>query len=85
MSFCEIFNSCIYCVTVRINTAIGNSKFLWLTPPIPIYDYNEQKLLQQNYLWHLGKNLSVGDFYTYKIFDPKTIQTLAQTITILYK
>lgn len=49
-----------------------------LTPlPVPIADYNEQKLLQQDYLWHLGKNLSAGDSYTYKICDPKTIPTSA--------
>ena len=47
------------------------------TPPVPIADYNEQKLLQQDYLWHLGKNLSVGDSYTYKIYDPKTMPTTA--------
>ncbi|WP_316506092.1 hypothetical protein [Nitrosopumilus sp.] len=40
-------------------------------------DYNEQVLDQKNNLWHLGKNLSVGDSYTYKICDPKTIQTSA--------
>ncbi|MGI9565455.1 MAG: hypothetical protein ACR2LL_00380 [Nitrosopumilus sp.] len=49
-----------------------------LTPPIPTTDYNEQKAWQQDYLWHLGKNLSVGDSYTYKICDPKTIQTSSQ-------
>ena len=49
-----------------------------LTSPVPTVDYNEQKLLQQEYLWQLGKNLSVGDSYTYKICDPKTIQTSAQ-------
>ncbi|WP_316505413.1 hypothetical protein [Nitrosopumilus sp.] len=48
-----------------------------LTPSIPTADYNEQKSLQQDYLWHLGKNLSVGDSYAYKICDPKTIQTSA--------
>ncbi|WP_316504814.1 hypothetical protein [Nitrosopumilus sp.] len=44
-------------------------------PPVPLTNYNEQKLLQQDYLWHLGKNLSIGDSYTYKICDPKTIPT----------
>ena len=48
-----------------------------LTPFVPTADYDEQKLLQQDYLWHLGKNLSVGDSYTYKICDPKTIPTSA--------
>ena len=40
-------------------------------------DYNQQVLLQQNNLWHLGKNLSIGDSYTYKICDPDAIQTSA--------
>ena len=48
-----------------------------LTPPVPNVDYNEQKMWQQEHLWHLGKNLSVGDSYTYKICDPKTIPTTA--------
>ena len=48
-----------------------------LTPPHQNADYNQQKLWQQDYLWHLGKNLSVGDSYTYRICDPKTIQTSA--------
>jgi len=47
------------------------------TPPHTDTDYNQQKLLQQDYLWHLGKNLSVGDSYTYKICDPITIPTTA--------
>jgi len=40
-------------------------------------DYSEQVAWQQNHMWQLGKNLSVGDSYTYKICDPKTIQTSA--------
>ncbi len=39
------------------------------TPP-----YNEQiSALYQNNMWQLGKNLSVGDSYTYKICDPSAI------------
>ena len=33
-------------------------------------DYNEKVSDQRNNLWQLGKNLSIGDFYTYKICDP---------------
>ncbi len=40
--------------------------------------YNEQVTIQKNNMWQLGKNLSVGDSYTYKICDPKTIQTSSQ-------
>jgi len=45
--------------------------------PHPNADYNEQVSWQQDHLWHLGKNLSVGDSYTYKICDPGAIQTSA--------
>ena len=57
------------------NVIIPNSYAI--TSIHPDADYNEQKLSQQNYLWYLGKNLSVGDSYTYKICDPKTVQTSA--------
>ena len=46
-------------------------------PPHPGADYNEHVLWQQDHLWYLGKNLSVGDSYTYKICDPEVIQTSA--------
>jgi len=39
--------------------------------------YSEQVSDQKNNMWHLGKNLSVGDSYTYKICDPDAIQTSA--------
>ena len=48
-----------------------------LTPPVPNTDYHNQKLLQQEYLWYLGKNLSIDDSYTYKICDPENIPTTA--------
>jgi len=42
-----------------------------LTPPS---SYNEQiSALYQNNMWQLGKNLPVGDSYTYKICDPSAI------------
>jgi hypothetical protein len=39
--------------------------------------YSEQVSDQKNNMWHLGKNLSIGDSYTYKICDPDAIQTSA--------
>ena len=48
-----------------------------LMPPYPDADYKEQVSWQQDHLWYLGKNLSVGDSYTYKICDPEAIQTSA--------
>ena len=35
--------------------------------------YNEKVSDQKNNLWQLGKNLSIGDSYTYKICDPSAI------------
>ena len=47
-----------------------------LSPPLGA-DYDEQVSWQQGHMWHLGKNFSVGDSYTYKICDPDAIQTSA--------
>jgi len=55
---------------------IPNSYALTSSSP-PGADYNEQVSWQQGHMWHLGKNLSVGDSYTYKICDPDAIQTSA--------
>jgi len=48
-----------------------------IIPNIYGIDYNDQVSSQKNNLWHLGKNLFIGDSYTYKICDPETIQTTA--------
>ena len=68
---------------VIIATAIGLT-YVGVIPdsyatiqPHPNADYNEQVSWQQDHLWHLGKNLSVGDSYTYKICDSDAIQTSA--------
>ncbi|MGI9568047.1 MAG: hypothetical protein ACR2LL_13700 [Nitrosopumilus sp.] len=68
-----VFAILLSCLILLLS-AIPNS--YGLTPSVPNADYNQQKLLQQDYLWHLGKNLSVGDSYTYKICDPKTIPAI---------
>jgi len=36
--------------------------------------YNDQVSNQKNNMWELGKNLKIGDFFTYKICDPNLIQ-----------
>ena len=41
-----------------------------LTPP----SYNEQVASQKNSMWQLGRNLEVGDSFTYKICDSSAIQ-----------
>jgi len=48
-----------------------------MVPNVYSLSYNEQVFNQKNNMWQLGKNFSVGDSYTYKICDPKTIQTSA--------
>ena len=48
-----------------------------IIPNVYSLSYSEQVHNQKNNMWHLGKNLSVGDSYTYKICDPKAIQTSA--------
>ncbi|MGI9567621.1 MAG: hypothetical protein ACR2LL_11500 [Nitrosopumilus sp.] len=53
---------------VFIVTITGLS-FDVIIPNIYGIDYNDQVSDQKNNLWQLGKNLSVGDSYTYKICD----------------
>ena len=48
-----------------------------ITPNAYSLSYGEQVSDQKNNMWHLGKNLSIGDSYTYKICDPNAIQTSA--------
>jgi len=48
-----------------------------ITPNAYSLSYSEQVSNQKNNMWHLGKNLSVGDSYTYKICDPGAIQASA--------
>ena len=53
------------------------SSYALVSSPHVGADYSDQVLWQQDHLWHLGKNLTVGDSYTYKICDPKAMQTAA--------
>ncbi|WP_316507189.1 hypothetical protein [Nitrosopumilus sp.] len=55
-----------------IITTIGLS-FDVIIPNVYSLDYNQQVSDQRDNLWQLGKNLSVGDSYTYKICDPSAI------------
>ena len=41
-----------------------------IIPNVYSLDYNDQVSDQRNNLWQLGKNLEIGDSYTYKICDP---------------
>jgi len=51
--------------------------FDMIIPNVYSLSYDEQVTNQKNNLWQLGKNLEIGDSFTYKICDPKTIQTSA--------
>ena len=63
-------------VIIATNT-IGLTYDVIIPNSYGIIDYNNQVSDQKNNLWQLGKNLEVGDSYTYKICDPNTIQTSA--------
>ena len=55
-----------------IITTVGLS-FDVIIPNVYGIDYSEKVSDQRNNLWQLGKNLSIGDSYTYKICDPSAI------------
>ncbi|MGI9567174.1 MAG: hypothetical protein ACR2LL_09215 [Nitrosopumilus sp.] len=57
---------------VFIVTITGLS-FDVIIPNVYLLDCNDQVSDQKNNLWQLGKNLSIGDSYTYKICDPSSI------------
>ena len=43
-------------------------------PNVYSLSYNEQVSNQKNNMWQLGKNLEIGDSFTYKICDPSSMQ-----------
>ena len=43
------------------------------TPPHKGIDYSQEVTWQQEHLWNLGKDLTIGDSYTYRICDPDAI------------
>ena len=43
------------------------------TPPHKGIDYRDEVAWQQEHLWNLGKNLAIGNSYTYRICDPDAI------------
>jgi len=66
----------IYLPLFVIVVTLGLS-FDGIIPSSYSISYDEQVSDQKNNLWHLGKNLSDGDSFTYKICDPKAIPTSA--------
>ena len=42
-------------------------------PPHKGIDFSQELAWQQEHLWNLGKDLSIGDSYTYRICDPDAI------------
>ncbi len=60
-------------LSIVIITIFGIS-YNVIIPQAYSINYNKQiAVLYQDGMWHLGKNLSVGDSYTYKICDPHHI------------
>jgi len=53
--------------------SISATPSLATTPPYNGIDYNQKLAWQQEHLWNLGKNLTIGDSYTYRICDPDAI------------
>ena len=64
---------------VFIVTITGLS-FDVIIPNVYSLDYNQQVSDQRDNLWQLGKNLSIGDSYTYKICDPSAIPNYSAEI-----
>ena len=67
----------VFAIIIGLIMVIPNSYALTSSSSPPGIDYSEQVSWQQGHMWHLGKNLSIGDSYTYKICDPDAIQTSA--------
>ena len=74
--YLSLFVIAICIIGLTFDVIIPSSYALMSSPHVGT-DYSDQVLWQQDHLWHLGKNLSVGDSYTYKICDPKAMQTAA--------
>ena len=67
----------VFAIIIGLIMVIPNSYALTSSSSPPGIDYSEQVSWQQGHMWYLGKNLSIGDSYTYKICDPNAIQTSA--------
>ena len=74
--YLPLFVIAICIIGLTFDVIIPSSYALSSSPHVGA-DYSDQVLWQQDHLWHLGKNLSVGDSYTYKICDPGAMQTAA--------
>ena len=66
----------IFAMLLLIGASGGISQISALAPP-PYkggIDYSQELAWQQEHLWNLGKDLTIGDSYTYRICDPDAIQ-----------
>ena len=54
----------------------GITQISAMTPPPHkgSIDYSQELAWQQEHLWNMGKSLTIGDSYTYRICDPDAIQ-----------
>ena len=57
-----------------LGSSVAATPALATTPPHkPGIDYSQELAWQQEHLWNLGKDLTIGDSYTYRICDPDAI------------
>ena len=60
-------------MTVILSSNVSATTAFAITLPHNGIDYSQELAWQQEHLWNLGKNLTIGDSYTYKICDPDAI------------
>ena len=61
-------------MTVILGSSVSVTPIFATTPPHKQgIDYNQELAWQQEHLWNLGKDLTIGDSYTYRICDPDAI------------
>ena len=58
---------------IVLGSSVSAIPVLATTPPHKGIDYSQELAWQQEHLWNLGKDLTIGDSYTYKICDPDAI------------
>ena len=68
----SLFTILTVILIVSGSSAIATPAFA-TTPPHKGIDYSQEVTWQQEYLWNLGKDLTIGDSYTYRICDPDAI------------
>ena len=60
-------------MTVILGSSVSSTPIFATTPHHKGIDYSQEVTWQQEHLWNLGKDLTIGDSYTYRICDPDAI------------